>query len=473
MSCCGPNRRRVLGALSLAAALPLLPAVRPGSARAQANSLIATDLEVVTITDTSVVLTWTTLAPDASGAPVPVDAGTEVRLGPADAPLPANPVFAADPERTPYHYAEVTGLEPGRAYRFEAWSDGVRATPAANLVTRMPGTPECTGRFTTATPPPGRLLRTLALSNDVHFGEEVAGLIAAGQPPGVSQEPGLPPYPEVMLAALLDDLRRPDRGADHLIVAGDLTAEATPGQSRGVRAHLDTWGAMNRDWFAARGNHDRPHVGADYAACPPVADADHHDCWGESFLPRGELTEHELGGLRLLGLDTTELDGAGGMIDRPQLDRLREILRADPDRPTLVFGHHPVTFESGVSNLAGPDFVLDRADATELQTLYRSAPGVFLHHSGHTHRNRRTRPDLPLDVEFLEVAAVKEYPGGYTLLRLYEGGYTANFYKTRTPYARRWSTRSRAEYLGLFPEYTLGTTADRNHVVPRDLSGLT
>ncbi|MGY2060413.1 phosphohydrolase, partial [Nocardia gipuzkoensis] len=128
---------------------------------------------------------------------------------------------------------------------------------------------------------------------------------------------------------------------------------------------------------------------------------------------------------------------------------------ADPDRPTLVFGHHPATFESALTNIGAPDFVLNRTDAAELHSLYRSAPGVFLHHSGHTHRNRRTRPDTPLDVEFLEVAAVKEYPGGYTLLNLYEGGYQASFYKTRTP------------------EYTLGTTADRNHVVLRDLSGLT
>ncbi|MGW4248395.1 phosphohydrolase, partial [Nocardia sp. NPDC004722] len=70
-------------------------------------------------------------------------------------------------------------------------------------------------------------------------------------------------------------------------------------------------------------------------------------------------------------------------------------------------------------------------------------------------------------------AACKEYPGGYTLLRLYEGGYMLNFYKTRTEGARRWSSRSRGEYFGLLPEYTLGTTADRNHVVARDLTGLT
>ncbi|WP_232110672.1 metallophosphoesterase family protein [Nocardia wallacei] len=470
-SCCGPNRRHVLRALGLAAAAPLLATSTPGSARAQPGSLIGTDLEVVTVTDTSVVLTWTTLAVNADGTPFPAAADTEVRLAPADSRGPAAVYFPADTERTPYHYAEVGGLEPGRAYRFEAWSDDVRATPAANFVTRMPTAPECTGQFTTLVPPPGRPLRTLALCNDVHFGEEVSGLIAAGLPPGVRQEPGLTPYPEMMLAAVLDDLRRPDRAADHLLIAGDLTSEATPDQTRAVRSRLDAWGVSGRDWFAVRGNHDRPHTGSDYATCPPTAD-DHHDCWGETFTPPGEVLDHRVGGLRLLGLDTTEPDTPGGRIDRPQFDRVRELLRADPDRPTLVFGHHPVTLDSAVSNIAGPAFVLNRPDAAALQDLYRTSPGVFLHHSGHTHRNRRSHSDLPLPVEFLEVAATKEYPGGYTLLRLYEGGYQLNFYKTRTPASRTWSTRTRAEYLGLQPEYTLGTTTDRNHVVHRDLSGL-
>ncbi|MBO0853589.1 MAG: metallophosphoesterase [Nocardia sp.] len=469
MNCCGPNRRRVLAALATAAAAPLAAAA--GSARAQPNSLIATDLEVVTVTDTSAVLTWTSLGPGPSGTPVPVPAESEIRLAPADSAGPLRTVPIADSARTPYHYAQIEGLEPGRRYRFEASADGVRATPAANAVTRMSGAPEITGEFRTLVPPPGRLLRTIALCNDIHLGEEVSGLVAAGQPPGVRQEPGLLPYPEVMLGALLDDLRRPDREAGPLVVAGDLTAEATPAQARRVRSLLDHWGVAGRDWFAARGNHDRPHLGADYRDCPEAA-AGHRDCWGESFMPPGQLTEYRTGGLRVIGVDTTRLDGSGGSIGADQFDRLRAALRADPERPTLVFGHHPVTTESAVSNLSGPDFVLNRQDAMALQRLYGSAPGVFFHHAGHTHRNRRTRPDIPLDVEFLEVGAVKEYPGGYCELRLYEGGYMVNFRKTRTPDARRWSTRSRAEYLGLIPEYTLGTIADRNHVVTRDLSGI-
>ncbi|MFC9437939.1 metallophosphoesterase [Nocardia sp. NPDC057030] len=464
-SCCGPSRRTVLGAIGFAALLPL---ARAGSARAQPNPLIATDLEVVTITDRSVIVTWTTVAPDPAGRLVPVDSDAELRLAPADSTRAPVPVYA-DAQPTPFHYAEIDGLEPGRTYRFEARSNGVCAIPALSLTTLGPGSPESTGRFTTLVPPPGRPLSTLALANDVHYGEEVSGLLVANLPPGVRQD--VPPYPEVMLAAMLDDLRRPDRAAERLLIAGDLTSEAALDDSRAVRARLDTWGTLGEDYLVVRGNHDRPHTGPEYAGCPP-APADHHDCWAEAFVPPGQLVDHEFGGLRVLGLDTSELDGSGGTIDRPQFDLFAERLRADPDRPTLVFGHHPVTTESGLTNLAGPGFVLNGRDSAELQAHYDRSPGVFLHHSGHTHRNRRTRPDTGCAVEFLEVAAVKEYPGGYSLLRLYEGGYMLNFYKTRTEAARRWSAATRSEYFGLLPDYTLGTTADRNHVVLRDFSGL-
>ena len=466
-SCCGPSRRTVLGALGLAALLPVA-----GRAVAQPDPVLATDLEVVTVTDTAAVLTWTSRTPDAAGRPVPMPTDGELWLAPADSSRPPRQIWGSD-GATPFHYAQIDGLEPGRTYRIEARGAGVRATPAVSAATGLPGTPETSGTFTTLVPPPGRLLRTLALANDIHYGETVSGLVAGDLPPGFRQEPGLAPYPQVMLDALLDDLRRADRGAATLLLAGDLSAEAAPTDLRAVRDRLDHWGNAGTDYLAVRGNHDRPHAGGEYAGCPAVpGTAELHDCWSDTFGPRQQLVEYELGGLRLLGLDTSALDGSGGVLDPPQFDRMSELLRNEPDRPTLVFGHHPVTVEAGLTNTGGPGFILDRAHALRLQQLYERAPGVFLQHSGHTHRTRRTRPDTACAVEFLEVAAVKEYPGGYSLLRIYEGGYTVNFYKTRTPEARRWSTLTRGEYFGLLPDYALGTFSDRNHVVLRDFSGL-
>ncbi|MFH5207982.1 metallophosphoesterase family protein [Antrihabitans spumae] len=475
MSCCGPSRRRLLTMMAAGVVLPMVIPGRSGSAGADPIPLLATDLEVVTVTDTSVVVTWSTVSPqgsDAFGRPLPVAANTELRIGPADS-VTAPKVLGFDDTPTGYHYAEVHGLEPGREYRFEAYSNGVRAVPT-NGVTIAPGAVEQSGRFTTLVPPPGRHLRTIALSNDVHYGEEVSGIVSGDLPPGYRQDQGLPPYPEVMLSAMLDDLRSPDRGADQLILAGDLTAEATAVDSAAVRARLDAWGSLGSDYFVCRGNHDRPHVGAEYAQCSAVPAApDHHDCWGDSFVDHQKLLSYQVGGLRLLGIDTTALDASGGTIDQEQMAEIRAALSSDPDRPTVVFGHHPVTNEAAMNNAAGPGFVLDRGNAAELQDGYVGAPGVFLHHSGHTHRNKVTRPDVAARVEFLEVGAVKEYPGGYSLLRVYDGGYMVNFYKTRSDLAKRWSARTRGQYFGLFPEYALGTFAERNHVVARDLSGLT
>jgi 3',5'-cyclic-AMP phosphodiesterase len=65
-------------------------------------------------------------------------------------------------------------------------------------------------------------------------------------------------------------------------------------------------------------------------------------------------------------------------------------------------------------------------------------------------------------VPYFEGAATKEYPGGCTVVRLFEGGYMVNFWKTATPDALAWSERSRGQYLNLYPYYTLGGFADRN-----------
>ena len=78
---------------------------------------------------------------------------------------------------------------------------------------------------------------------------------------------------------------------------------------------------------------------------------------------------------------------------------------------------------------------------------------MFFHHSGHTHRNKRTflldDAQSPIQsIEFLEVGATKEYPGGYSLVRVYTGGYSlvrvytggymVSNYKNRTDLARAW-----------------------------------
>jgi len=265
---------------------------------------------------------------------------------------------------------------------------------------------------------------------------------------------------------------RASHGLPSYAVAGDLTSAALPDELRQARQLLDSFGRLRlsgglrrRDYVAARGNHDQPKTGDAYASCP-VVQGDFHDCVPDVFpLPQRRLTSTQFHGVRLVGLDTTTLDQPGGAISEQQWSDLEHALHEQRHQPTLVFGHHPVTDESAFTTLAGPTFDLDRADAARLQQLYAQTPGVFFHHSGHAHRNKRTASPIAPAVEFLEVAAIKEYPGGYTLLRLYEGGYLANFYKSSSPLACEWSQTSSEEYLGLYPAYTLGSLDDRNHAV--------
>ena len=113
-----------------------------------------------------------------------------------------------------------------------------------------------------------------------------------------------------------------------------------------------------------------------------------------------------------------------------------------------MFGHHPVSLEASLTTTEPIIFDLDPQQAMQLEALYAATPGVFLHHAGHTHRNKRTLSTTATDVVFQEVAAVKEYPGGFHLLRVFTGGYALNFYKFRDTLAQEWSERSRQEYGG-------------------------
>ena len=473
--CCSLTRRQALSWAALVAATPLLSAVEPSRA---AGPTVPMNLELVTLTETSVVLTWYTGdagSPDGLGRLAPVPADTEVLLGTNPAALTQ---VLHDTTPTPYHYAEIGGLEPGQTYFYVAQSGGVPAAPAMFSTGNPVGTsgPSALGAgpfvFTTPQPPPGRYLFTLALCNDLHVGETTAGLITSsggGLPPGFSQLPGRPPYPEVMATALVADTRA--RGAHVLLAAGDLTSEAAPADVARARELLDGFGTLDADWFVARGNHDRPHTGNTWTSCSSTDRG--HDCFRDVFYPGqpGWFTS-QVHGLRLVGLDTYDKAGNGGdngSLSAAQWDFVTRELARDRDRPTLVLGHHPVPLESNATSVPPVTFGLDEQQGQRLEALYAGSPGVFLHQSGHTHRNKRVSSG---GVVFQEVSAVKEYPGGFSLLRVHEGGYALNFYKTRSGLAREWSERTRQEDFGGVPYYVFGTVGDRNSVVARDFSGL-
>lgn len=446
-----------------------------------ANSLaLPINFELVTITETSAIVTWFTgdpARPDQMGRLAPTPADTQVLLATGAGAL-KEVHFDATP--TPYHYVEITGLEPGETYAVLGRSNGVAAFPSVafggNPISTAVGQPAPTPLvFTTPQPPPGTYLFSIALCNDLHLGETTAGILSNGFPPGVQQLPGKPPYPQIMAAALARESRA--RGADVLLAAGDVSREAEPGELNQAKSFLDGFGMFERDYFVARGNHDRAHNTPATATCSPShLDSHYHDCFADTFDPHAPTwSSNEVNGLRIVGLDTYNQIGNGaffGQLGPAQMAFVRNEIGKNKDQPTIVFGHHPVPLDAVLTSVPPVVFGLDRDEARGLEQLYADSPGVFLHHAGHTHRNRLSRSLTAPNVAFQEVAATKEYPGGFHLLRVFSGGYASNFYKFKDPLAQEWAERSRPEYLTAWPFYSYGTSADRNHVVVRDMSGL-
>jgi hypothetical protein len=278
-----------------------------------------------------------------------------------------------------------------------------------------------------------------------------------------------------MAAALAVEARQ--RGADLLAASGDITSEGAQADVGVAKSFLDAFGTYGQTYVVTRGNHDRPHAGDAAGACAAVpGHADLHDCFKDAFFSsRPTWFSAEANGLRVLGLDTYDKIGNGGdngVLSEEQFAFVQAELKREKDQPTLVLGHHPVSLEASLTTAEPLIFDMDPQQAARLETLYAASPGVFLHHAGHTHRNKRTLSTTARGVVFQEVAAVKEYPGGFHLLRVFTGGYALNFYKFRDALAQEWSERSRPEYGGLAPFYVFGNVADRNSVVASDFSGL-
>jgi hypothetical protein len=448
------------------------------------GAVLPVNLELVTLAEDHAVITWYTgLAEtnDGLGRMIPAPADGEVSYGTHPARL--HKVAHGISSGTPYHYVELNDLEPGQTYYYQARSNGKLASPmqftliAGNAVGTSSYGLDTNGpySFTTPQPPPGTYVFSIVLCNDLHMGETEAGLVG-GQPQyiGISQVPGLPPYPEVMLESLVRDVTNFDPA--YLLAAGDISAEAVPADLSRAGQLLSRFGTYREDYFVTRGNHDRAHSGAAYAACR-IGQWQGNDCFHDAYFPGGELTyfSRDLSGLRVIGLDTYDKAGGGGDaggLSAEQLAWFRSSLAAHKDQPTLVFGHHPLVVQDSAFPIT-PSNSLDVAQAALILGWYAQTPGVFLHHAGHTHRNHRMISPTAPGVTLQEVAAAKEYPGGYSILRLHTGGYALNFYKSRSDLAREWSERSRQEIIGYWPQFAFGNTvADRNSVARRDLSGL-
>jgi Icc protein len=281
----------------------------------------------------------------------------------------------------------------------------------------------------------GERLATFATVNDVHFGEEVCGVLdGLDTGPTFRSEPGADPYPEVMNRGAIAEIAASD--VDVVVAKGDLTCNGTTDEYAQFLAAYES--AFGDRLVHVRGNHDGYH-GETYAAEP--------------------TQRVDLPGVTLAVLDTTDPLHTPGRVTDAQLEWLDD-LAATADRPVVLLGHHHVWSpdsrqrpESYFGILPGPSEALVEVVARR--------PGILGYFAGHTHRNRVRRIRSTGERPWVEVACVKDYPGTWAEYRVHEGGVLQVHRRISTPEALAWSEQTRHMYDGTYAAYALGTLEDR------------
>lgn len=162
---------------------------------------------------------------------------------------------------------------------------------------------------------------------------------------------------------------------DVVLATGDLAESGAAEEYMWLRELL---APLAMPMYLIPGNHD------DRAALVS-AFCDH------GYLPRENGTLHyavENCLLRLIALDTVVAGADGGMLDAAQLDWLDAILAAAPNRPTLVFMHHP-PIATGFRCM--DEIALDGASTTRLGAIIERHRQVGRIVCGHVHRSAQAR----------------------------------------------------------------------------------
>jgi Icc protein len=176
-------------------------------------------------------------------------------------------------------------------------------------------------------------------------------------------------YLERAVGALLALDPRPDV----VIATGDLVDAGSPAEYDRLRRLL---APLDIPLYVVPGNHDaRRALHAAFA--------------GEGYLPDGGDFLHytvEDWPVRLIGLDTLVPGEPSGALCAERLGWLAARLAEQPERPTLVFMHHP-PIATGIAHMDA----MGLADAAALAELMRRHPQVERVACGHVHRSIQAR----------------------------------------------------------------------------------
>ncbi len=348
----------------------------------------------------------------------------------------------------------LQGLEPDSELRVDLEVTGAEAPE------RDAYFPE---RVRTLPRPTAASVARLATLNDVHFGEPRFGGILLDDGEYGDEAPGFPvihesdtevPYWKLMNDDAVAEINA--AGVDLTVVKGDIADRGRPEQ---FEAAAKCFARLEAPHAAFLGNHDH------YALLEGQR-VDGYALLGQPPAPRVV----ELGGWRLVLLDSVEPGEHHGVFPEERRRWLTEILEAGRDeaRPTLLFMHHqpvPPAFRDRYPNSIG---LLPEHSTPLLERIgaHPEVRGVLI---GHTHRNRVRLHPASGETPFVEVQCSKDYPGGWAHYTLYEdGSFRQEARRTATPRALRHSTRCREAFRGFYRDFSLGRLEQRSFHVPAE-----
>jgi 3',5'-cyclic AMP phosphodiesterase CpdA len=202
--------------------------------------------------------------------------------------------------------------------------------------------------------------------------------------------------PTLLRSALADVARAPEGTFDAIVITGDLTHRGEPeAYAEFVRCLED----LSLTVLLGIGNHDdRENFRTVFAFEPRYAE--------------GEFVQYavNVGGHRLVMLDTNVPGEVTGLLCDTRLAWLDETLSAEPDIPTLVFLHHPPF----VTHIRAMD-ARGLQNIEEFAAVIERHPQVRSLHSGHVHRVMQGRlgdtPAVTASSTCHQVALEFEAPG--------------------------------------------------------------
>lgn len=229
----------------------------------------------------------------------------------------------------------------------------------------------------------------IAHLSDLHFGEEQ-------------------PDHALSLAA---DIRA--QAPEAVVVSGDLTRRARPGEFAAAMAFLDVLGAP---LLVVPGNHDIPRDDLFQRFFSP------RRRW-HAARPAGSADVLELPGLRIIGLDSVSraqwhLDWAAGAIPASRRASLAAALALPGSNPTIIACHHPLRHPAWAMARRAPR----EAEATIALLRAHGVAGVLC---GHLHRPSLIQLGAEGPVQCIAPSALSPRgpgaPNGWNLITLESG----------------------------------------------------